>query len=99
MVRTLLCALLLSVALCLTVVNNYQERQVYYNEDENLCLQGSGYDWVNLLITLDGNIFNEVTVKTQNYCTQWGKDYATQLRTISKWSFFDDSNNLKFQDE
>jgi hypothetical protein len=99
MIRTVLCALLLSAALAQTVVNNYQQRQVYYNEQENVCIHGSGFDWVNLAITLDGNAFNEVTVKTQTYCSQWGNAYATKLKTASKWSFFDGTDYLKFDDK
>lgn len=99
MVRIVLCALLLSAAIAATVVNDYQERQVYYSEEENVCTQGSGFDWVNLNITLDGNEYNEVTVKTRTYCSQWGNKYATQLRTASKWSYFDDDNHLMFEDD
>jgi hypothetical protein len=99
MLRTLLCALLLSAALAQTVVNNYQQRQVYYTEQENVCRHGSGFDWVNLLITIDGNIFNEATVKTQTFCSQWGSKDADRIKTATKWSFFDGTDYLKFDDE
>lgn len=85
-------ALLLSAALAKTIVKDYQERQLFYSEKENVCMHGSGLDWVNLNITLDGNFFNEVTVKTNTYCSQWGNNNANRIMTATKWSLFDGSD-------
>jgi hypothetical protein len=91
--------MVLSAAVAQVTVTDYQERQVYYSEQENVCRYGSGFDWVNLAITLDGSAFNEVTVRTPTYCSQWGHNYATQLKTPSKWSFLDGSDYLRFDEE
>jgi hypothetical protein len=98
MLSRLLLVLLLSAVMAQTVVNNYQERQVYYNEGDNVCRYGSGYDWVNILITLDGNAFNEVTIKTKTYCTQWGTNFATQIKTLPRWGYFQGDDYIKFED-
>lgn len=94
-----MCVLVLSAAMAQTDVNNYQERQIYYGEHENVCLDGSGTDLVDLVITVDGTTYREVTVKTSVCCSQWGRNHANRLKLPSSWSLFDGSDYLQFNDD
>lgn len=92
-----LVVLLASVAIAQSAVLQYQERRVYYNEDENIC-DHPGNEWVNLAISVDGKLAKEVMVKTHTICDSWATKDADKIGVLSRWSYFDEANHITFND-
>lgn len=78
--------------------SNYQERQIYFNEEENVCEHGSGYDEVHLVIEVDGHRTKEVVANTHTHCYDWEWKDEDKIRPATKWSYIDSSSDIRFED-
>jgi hypothetical protein len=94
--------ILLGLLLCIVFANssklNYQERQVYYSEDENVC-DHTGFEWVNIAISIDGQTHGELKTKIHTFCDQGGELDGHRVVVPTKWGYFDSLNDIKFIDK
>lgn len=92
-------ALVLALSFAQSTPPNYQERQIYYNEEDNVCEYGSGNDEVFLSITVDGYRTKDVIVNTRTHCQELEVRDANRIAPMSRWSYHDSGSDLRFKDE
>lgn len=73
--RLIVFTLLVFVVLASTPPN-FQRRRLYYNEKNNVCQHGTGFDQVELVIKIDGVVVRQTVVKSGLFCRVWAWNYA-----------------------
>jgi hypothetical protein len=93
-----LTALLVLVAVA-NAAPNFQQRRLYYNEKDNVCSFGTGFDQAELFITIDGALVRQTVVKSGLFCRVWAWTNADRVAPSPKWSYFTQDATFKFDEE
>jgi hypothetical protein len=96
--RETILALGLTLAVVCAACHSFQERQIYYNEEDNVCEHGLGFDWVSLDFILDGVINKKVSVKIHTDCEDWAFTDAEKIVVPTKWGYIDEENEVLFDE-
>jgi hypothetical protein len=73
---------------------NYQERNVYYSEGDNVCRYTESSDKVNLIINIDDKDRVKKTIRGGTWCANYYfAPYANMITTTTMMYQIDDDNN------
>lgn len=90
--------LILLLTLCLAETA-YQQRRIYYNEDDNVCRYGASSDKINIVVQLDGNVVISEIVMGNTYCRDWTLRYSDKIIPGQIWGYITkDGTRLIFKE-
>lgn len=78
---------------------NYQQRAIYYSEQDNVCRFGERSDQVNLIINLNDRETLRRTVRGNTGCDQWTLRYANAISPSPYLYLLNNDEKMNFHQE
>jgi len=67
---------------------NYQERRIFYNNQDHVCLYGNKGDQTILHLTIDGNITFTFDAAGESLCDRWAILEIDQIGPLGVWGYY-----------
>lgn len=81
--RILWISTIIFVALC--DLDNFQQRDIYLGEHDNVCVYHEGSDRIKLIVNLDGIETKIFDADGGTWCKPWGWKYFQQIAPAEFW--------------
>ena len=88
---------ILLLGLCLGQ-RGYQQRQIYYDEQDNVCRHGEGSDRIDVIVELDGEIVEREVTLGSTGCRQWAFRCEDKIMPGPRWEYNSDRTTLTFME-
>lgn len=83
--RILWISTIIFVALC--DLDNFQQRDIYLGENDNVCVYHEGSDRIKLIANLDGIETKIFDADGRTWCKPWGWKYFQQIAPVPFWDY------------
>ncbi len=90
---------LLSILLLIGLIQaqpSYQERIIYYSEEDNVCRYGERSDRINLIININDQVKRKRVINGGTMCQSWVFRYANAIMPADTIYFLEEDTSIRF---